>query len=92
MSLENLERILPMGVVSKKSKGARWIAHNISACIETAAFKVPSRGVRSQNMDEMALIEEDETPENNFSDSIKVMRMKRGAQKNYFSNTKKKAA
>lgn len=46
-SLENLERILPRGVVSKKAMGALKIFLSKAECKYIAAFKQAIRGVSS---------------------------------------------
>lgn len=57
ISLENLAKILPSGVTSKNTNGARIIPLNISKCIATAAYQQPKRGMRSANTEPIAEIQ-----------------------------------
>lgn len=54
ISLLNLDKSRPIGVVSKNINGALVMAHNITLCNNVDAFKVPNRGARSQKIDENA--------------------------------------
>lgn len=56
-SLENLDKTLPEGVVSKKFRGKRKTLFNKRLCINTAAVIQPNAGTTSMKTEKIAEIE-----------------------------------
>lgn len=54
MSLDDLDKIRPDGVISKNDRGARKIPPTKEMCNARAAYQHPMRGARSAKTDPMA--------------------------------------